>query len=171
MSKTTVFELMVCNLCDCGQSALSVRTEGRCGGLRLTESSNSIWRTVETIEPGDPRYRRCIELLESEVKHGPHKGEARRYLDHLPKVDDLEAMEAEWMAEWRGLPLGNLHGLEWGAWDRLMEGGITTLGALADHTQKSLVKDVKGVGWATAMAVARAFSRNQIKWSEMRSTP
>lgn len=161
----TEFTLMTCGYCPCGATAFSARIEGDGGGLRITNSSLGIWRDEETIEPGDPRYRDCLEALESNRPY--HPKDVERYTKRLPQVPDIEAQEEAWLSAFDEAPLSRM-GLEWGAYDRLSQAGVKTCGALARHTQASMKRDLPGVGNATAMAVARAFGRKRLSWSGVR---
>jgi hypothetical protein len=161
----TEFALMTCGYCPCGATAFSARIEGDGGGLRITDSSLGIWRDVEAIEPGDPRYRDCLNALENNRDYHPKA--VRRYTGRLPQVTDLDAREKAWLSAFDEAPLSQL-GLEWGAYCRLSQAGVKTCGAVARHTQASMKRDLPGVGMATAMEVARAFGRKRLSWSYVR---
>jgi hypothetical protein len=166
---TSEFTLMHCGLCSCGASALGVHIAGEGGGFRLTSSSNSVWRNVESLPPGDPRYRECITLLKGYLDCDHHKATAQHYLDHTPEVDDLAALEERWVREWGDRPLVGLMAREWDGWTRLNQAGVKTCGQLARHTQASL-KKLPGVGEATSMAAARAFNYHRLSWKMLRES-
>ena len=164
-----IITLMVCGTCRCGGSALAVHIDGDGGGLRLTESSIGIWNTTGTIEPGDIRYDEAVRIMkwESEEGYEPRRDGHKRYLDHLPEIKDIDELRREWLLDYNASPLSRLD-IEWSSLQRLIQAGVGTCGELTRHTQRSMVRDLPGVGQATAMAVARAFGSKRLSWPTLR---
>ena len=164
-----VITLMVCGTCRCGGSALAVHIEGDAGGLRLTESGIGVWNTADTIEPGDTRYDEAVRIMkwESEEGYEPRRDGHKRYLDHLPEIKDIDELRREWLLDYNASPLSRLD-IEWSSLQRLIQAGVGTCGELTRHTQRSMVRDLPGVGQATAMAVARAFGSKRLSWPTLR---
>ena len=174
------FTLLKCGICDCTSSAFSVQIDGEGGGLRITDSSNSVWRTVDRIEPGDPRYRDCLAYLQCSLE-GPHAAEAQRYLKALPKIteEELVTLEAKWIQTWAEQPLYALTSharyrmrsrvdRNHQAGERLQEAGIKTCGALLQVSRTQLVKENQGVGTETGWAIHNAFAAQRLSWDKMR---
>lgn len=176
------FELVRCGLsgCRCHSSAYTVQIEGECSGLRITESSNSVWYTVARIEPGDPRYRDCLSYLQGETE-GPHAEDAQRYQAALPSIseEDLAKLETQWLEQWAAQPLYNLmqharyrlHSRidrDHLALERLERAGFKTCGDVLRYKRTELVKAHAGIGVETGWAIHNAFASQKLNWDKMR---